>query len=189
MTEPRDDIDRRLQDWYGAQEPSQTVMERARALTLGWRSLWRRYAPLAAASVVASLALTWWFIDEPPYADTAAAEIATNHLKGYGPEFPASAIEQLSPRMGERLGFELVTPTRVREQAEVTIVGGRYCSVGGIGAAQVACRGADGERLTLYLWPAGDDLPPGWSSTHLLGDTTVTIWREGHLLAGLAGPR
>ena len=37
-----------------------------------------------------------------------------------------------------------------------------------------------------FLQTLSDELDPGRTTW---GDTTVTIWREGRLLAGLAGPR
>ncbi|NRA95692.1 MAG: hypothetical protein HRU14_05725 [Planctomycetes bacterium] len=198
MSEPRDDIERRLQDWYGAREPSAAAAANARGLINSPRPMWRRHALVAAASLVALLTLTWWITndapidDHPPYASTAeaaATEIAKNHRKGRAPEFATTKIEQLGPEMVERLGFEPVTPLKFHARRNVTILGGRYCSVGGAPAAQVACRDADGRRMTLYLWPANDDVPENWSSDHTVGDTVVTIWREGELLAGLAAPR
>lgn len=192
MSEPRDNIDRRLEDWYGAREPSAAATANARTLIDGSRPVWRRYALVAAASLVALLTLTWWINLDPPYsatAEAAAAEIAKNHMKGRGPEFAVTGIEQLAAEMSERLGFDPVTPVQFSDRPDVTVLGGRYCSVGGVPAAQVACRDTDGRRMTLYLWPAADNVPGGWSSIHTVGDTVVTIWREGDILAGLAAPR
>lgn len=189
---PRDDIDRRLEAWYGDREPSAATMAKARALIDRPRSRGRGVAVAAAAVLVAIISLVWWINRDTtfaPTAEAAAAEIAKNHLKGRGPEFAADQIERLADAMKKRLGFEPVTPVRFRDRWEFTVQGGRYCSVDGAIAAQVACLRPDGQRMTLYLWLADEDVPYTWYSDHNVGETLVTIWREGKLLAGLAEPR
>ncbi|MAG57335.1 MAG: hypothetical protein CMJ83_13665, partial [Planctomycetes bacterium] len=114
-------------------------------------------------------------------------EIAKNHAKGRDPEFATTDYAALAARM-PRLGFAPVAPERM-QPAGLRLEGGRYCSVGGAIAAQLALTDTSGRRYTLYQWRDHTEFDGLGKAMFNVGDAQVTLWREAGLLHGLAGPR
>lgn len=142
--------------------------QRARASAarsrLGGGRLRRRWRPslvagvaLAATAAIAALSMGWMTpaVDSDAAAPTQrlaqaiAEEVAGNHLK-------ARPLELMSRDMGEvqafftALDFKPINSSR-QSAADGDLLGGRYCSIQGVSAAQLRFQSADaGDTHSLY---------------------------------------
>ena len=112
-----------------------------------------------------------------PVAERIAQEVASNHLKLKPLEVQAADMDAIRTYFGE-LDFVPVD-SELLASAEAELIGGRYCSIQGVTAAQLRVRGREGEGLsTLYQAPyqpdRHGDLPRLGQ-----GETPLTLWAQG----------
>lgn len=123
-----------------------------------------------------------------------AEEVAANHLKLKPLEVEAAELGTVLAYFTE-LDFQLVPSPRLGA-AEDSLLGGRYCSIQGITAAQLRYRASDGTLSTWYeatLPPrrlvAVPDLSAGERPARfLIRGVDVMLWREHGLVFAEARP-
>ena len=121
-----------------------------------------------------------------------AEEVATNHLKLKPLEVEG---RELGPVLAyfDQLDFQLVQSPRLGGSGEV-LLGGRYCSLQGVTAAQLRYRAPDGSLSTWYegTLPGGQlaalpDLGSGETPARfLVRGVDVSLWREHGLVFAAA---
>lgn len=114
----------------------------------GWNTKFMATAAVLVVALVSLLTLTWPRIGTLEMAQRIAEEVASNHLH-------AKPLEIQSGSMGavrgyfDQLGFAPVETQKVGP--ELSLLGGRYCSLQGVAAAQLRLRNtATGAMETLY---------------------------------------
>jgi hypothetical protein len=181
-------LDQELRDYYASQSLSADSVENILASAKMVRPpVWRQPAWIAAAAALALLLSTVAVLVQrmPPEITTlVAVEVAGNHKKHLEPEVRAAnfaAIQKALPR----LDFS-IAPTRPDLLAGLTVRGGRYCSVQGELAAQIAMNDSTGNPCTLYVAPLTDALArvkPGMTTAD---GVQIQLWRDAHRLYVLA---
>ncbi len=123
-----------------------------------------------------------------------AEEVAANHLKLKPLEVVGTELRPVLAYFTE-LDFQPVTSPRLGGRGE-TLLGGRYCTIQGVTAAQLRYRAPDG---TLSSWYEGT-LPPRQLAAipdvgagqrparHLVRGIDVSIWQEHGLVFAEARP-
>lgn len=154
---------------------------------------WRRLGLAAAVLLVLGLAALIGSPESP--ADRAlqiADEVALNHLKQRPLEVHGGASDELQTYFDE-LGFRLLLQPQSLGPQDA-LLGGRYCSIRGVTAAQLRLRDETGRVETLYQAPYDRDLF-GRQPDVGRGETprrlqvrglTVELWVERGLLFALA---
>ena len=106
----------------------------------------------AAAAVVVFLLvflLTPFVVEEGDVRERIAMEVAANHIKLKPLEVETGSIEDIRDYFN-KLDFMPVTSTLVRN-AGLELIGGRYCSLQGVTAAQLRVQKPGSQRVqTLY---------------------------------------
>jgi hypothetical protein len=181
-------LDQELRDYYSSQSLSADRVEQILAAAKIVRPpVWRQPAWMAAAAaLVLLLAAVAFFVQQAPPGITprVAAEVARNHNKLLEPEVRAvdfAAIQKALPR----LDFS-IAPTRPDLLAGLSVRGGRYCSVQGQLAAQIALRDSEGKRCTLYVLPLTDTLARVRPGVMTAGGAKIQLWHDAHRLYVLA---
>ncbi|MEM6393405.1 MAG: hypothetical protein AAF797_11580 [Planctomycetota bacterium] len=118
-----------------------------------------------------------------------ASEIALNHRKELGLEFPAEKDIVMDDyaalnRMMPKLDFVMVAPEPGHGTS--ALVGGRYCSIDGHIAAQLRLVCDQGKRQTLYQFADHADFAAMAPGEATVNGVTVTLWRQSGLIFGLA---
>lgn len=136
-------------------EPSRLrELERVQRQAATRRRRPRRSAAVAAAVVVIAIAvvlLPWQAaVDDADRAVAIAEEVAVQHLKRRPLEVRGATIAAVEDYFDE-LGFRLIDSLRAASGAE--LLGGRYCSVQGVTAAQLRRRDAAGRTQSLFQAP------------------------------------
>ncbi len=109
----------------------------------------KRYAVLLVAAVLfAVLALPERWNPGVSLPEKIAREVARNHLKMKPMELESSSMTEVG-HFFTRLDFNPIT-SQVFPIGEDRLLGGRYCSIQGITAAQLRYRDAQGQPVTLY---------------------------------------
>jgi hypothetical protein len=123
-----------------------------------------------------------------------AEEIADHHLEPSSPEVEAPTLDAVLAYF-TGLGFRPVATPRLGGAGE-TLLGGRYCSIQGVPAAQLRYRTPGGSLVTRYE----GTLPPGQLAAlpdvgaggrpfrHLVRGVDVSIWQERGLVFAEARP-
>ena len=114
-----------------------------------------------------------------------AVEVANNHLKLKPLEIESRSLNEVLSYF-DRLEFQLLESSRITENAGDQLLGGRYCSIQGIDAAQLRVASADGELSTWYeaTLPAEKleqipDINQGEiPAEYAIKGLRVRIWRE-----------
>jgi hypothetical protein len=115
----------------------------------------RRLTVLAAcAMLLLGLFLSWQGLAPGPsdYVQEIAAEVVENHLKLKPLDVQASSIGEIQGFF-KQLDFSPVSSSLLESRyalAEPSILGGRYCSIKGVTAAQLRYRQSDDGLSTLY---------------------------------------
>jgi hypothetical protein len=81
--------------------------------------------------------------------EAIATEVASNHLKLKPLEVESENLRQVLSYF-DRLEFQPVESASITGNAGDRLLGGRYCSIQGVDAAQLRLMSADGELSTLY---------------------------------------
>lgn len=151
----------------------------------------RRIQFVIAASILLVLAAVLLRPETTEVAWDIANEVALNHLRQRPLEIQGADVASLQPYFGE-LDFRLVQ-TSYGIPAGSQMLGGRYCSIQDVTAAQLRLRDDAGRMRTLYQVPYDEDrfgpLPDirsggGPRSTQVRG-LTVDLWVEKGLLFAL----
>ena len=111
-----------------------------------------------------------------------AAEVAYNHHKLKDPEVFSSSYIAIQNKLS-KLDFSIVT-SKLLSPAMI-LIGGRYCSIKGVLAAQLRYRHSDtGKTVTMYQVPTTKQYKKAFNAlieTQIDG-ITVKIWQEKGLL-------
>ena len=181
-------LDQELRDYYASQCLSADRVEHIFAAARIVRPpVWRQPGWIAAAAALVLLlsAVAVLVQRTPPgITDLVAAEVAGNHNKRLEPEVRAAdfaAIQKALPR----LDFS-IAPTRADLLAGLTVQGGRYCSVQGQLAAQIALRDVEGNPCTLYVVPFTDTLARVKPGVVTAGGVQIQLWHDAHRVYVLA---
>jgi hypothetical protein len=181
MADPLDDL---IADHYRAVAAPTAVRERLVALALDRASQRRRLrlytaGGLAAAALLAALA--WWPPGRPGHAGPAeiASSVALYHLHRKPNEVVAARIEDVAQGL-PRLDFALRLPAR-DGLPDWRLEGGRYCSLGGNIAAQLALSDVHGGRHTVYVARSAGAVAEIASFNTAVDGVAVRIWREDGL--------
>ena len=195
-------LDEHVQDYYAQQQlrpekldqlmtqaaaASRVKESPARAL-IAWA---RRSATPKTFAVAALLVLfialpftRWYVVDQGDWPLRAAREIVLNHKKQLAAEFLAQDYVALRAHMS-KLDFVLIAPQHMPE-AQLRVVGARYCSIQGHLAAQIKLENPQGKHYTLYERSLTDTpaLPP--QSEYMVDGVRIQEWQEAGLFFGLA---
>ena len=120
------------------------------------RGRWRRWPALgaAAAMLVLCVALAWQSVAPAPpdYTREIALEVVQNHLKLKPLDIEAQSISAIQGFFTQ-LDFSPVNSSLLEARfslPEPSLLGGRYCSIKGVTAAQLRYRASDDGLSTLY---------------------------------------
>jgi hypothetical protein len=137
-------------------------------------------------ALVASLALIFTFYqgNSLPLEDRIAQEIAYNHVKRMEMEIKTSDISSVQSKLN-KLDFSIFVPARFKND-DWKIVGGRYCSIQGVLAAQIRIHNiSENKTYTLYETLKSEKLNSSFIKD--IKGTKVEVWEEKGLLIGIAG--
>lgn len=117
--------------------------------------------------------------------EAIAVEVADNHLKLKPLEVESQSLREVLSYF-DHLEFQLLESPRIAGNAGDQLLGGRYCSIQGIDAAQLRVASADGELSTWYeatLPPEKLELIPNIDAGNqpavfVVKGLRVRIWRE-----------
>ena len=149
----------------------------------------------AAAAVVVFLLvflLTPFVVEEGDVRERIAMEVAANHIKLKPLEVETGSIEDIRDYFN-KLDFMPVTSTLVRN-AGLELIGGRYCSLQGVTAAQLRVQKPGSQRVqtlyqTEYVKAVFKDMPVmeegGEPVEMYVKGVRVKIWVEKGLLFAL----
>lgn len=167
-------------------------LQRRPAAPHGWQH--RALAVAAAAFIIAAVTVALLPLRAPsPLQEPAVAiaeEVVMNHLKRRPLEVRGDNLAAIEDYFDE-LGFRLVDTLRPALGAQ--LLGGRYCSVQGVTAAQLRRRDPSGRTQTLYQVPydgkrfgALPDIARGETPRTLqVRGLLVDLWVERGLLFAL----
>ena len=154
--------------------------------------------PSRAWLAVAAIFIVVWVLYSLPLGQSdltirIAEEVAVNHLKQRPLEVQGIVLAEVRPYFNE-LDFRL-SETRMISPSDNTLLGGRYCSVQGIPAAQLRIEDVSGQSRTLYQAPYiasrfGDlpDVDKGGIPLEIYTrGLHVSLWVEKGLLFALTG--
>lgn len=195
-------LDEHVQDFYAQQQlrpeklnqlmaqaaaASRVKQAPARAL-IAWARRSATHKILAVAALLAlfiTLPLTQWYVaDQGDWPLRAAREIALNHKKQLTAEFLAQDYAALRAHMS-KLDFVLTAPEHMPE-AQLRVVGARYCSIQGHLAAQIKLEDPQGKRYTLYERSLIDTPTLPSQSEYMVDGVRIQEWQEAGLFFALA---
>ncbi|MES9854672.1 MAG: hypothetical protein ABW170_22910 [Candidatus Thiodiazotropha sp. L084R] len=113
-----------------------------------WRN--RTLQLFAAACLLIAVVVNWLPLGQPDLLDAIAEEAVMNHLAQTPLEVHGTTIAELDGHF-DQLGFRLVDPLAPSDGAR--LLGGRYCSLQGVTAAQLRRHDAQGRTQNLYQVP------------------------------------
>lgn len=136
--------------------------------------LYRKAMPLAlAAGLLIVFALSWHLRDPPDLLRAIAEEAVMNHLMDRPLEVRGASIAAVEAYF-DRLDFRLVESKWVSDKTR--LLGGRYCSIRGVTAAQLRHRDRAGATTTLYQVPHEPAIMGGLPAA---GDKPYTLQVRG----------
>lgn len=147
-----------------------------------------RLAAMALTLVVAFAAL-WTLINSTSTSLQIAEEVAYHHLKMKPLEISGHSVAELQQYF-RKLDFELQTSTVIDDES-ISLLGGRYCSIQGVTAAQLRLQNRETDNIeTLYQAPFNKELfqtlpniteghPP---VRHYINGVAVDVWTEKGIL-------
>lgn len=187
------DLDKKLRDYYEAQELSDDAMDRILAAPKIERPRFSVVrAPwllVAAAAVVGLLIVASTVLIKPtiPLEMQVVAQVEKNHSKQLPPEIWSAQLSEIQAAL-PKLNFP-IAPTRPDLLAGLSVQGGRYCSILDELAAQISMVDAAGRPCTLYIAPLTPELGAVPFGAFQSGETEVQIWQDAHRLFALARPK
>ncbi|GEM_PF-1590909 len=196
-------ISTHLREYYEAQQPSAkrlahlvTMVEIAKMQAPGIPVIPTKtrtdhassgFRPVFVLFFAVTAALAFFFF-RPTHdvTQSVAKEIVLNHNKRLAVEFTSENYAELGAMMS-KLDFSLLRPKQIETQG-FRVLGGRYCSIQGNLAAQIRLADETGRIHTLYQSALTEDLKKLQTGDLEQDGLKLTLWREGGLLFGLAGP-
>jgi anti-sigma factor RsiW len=183
---------RALKSFYGARSLQTTRVDfllqaknRVAQPTRPWRSApVLQIAALAVAVVILFLVAAR---EEHRRAIERAvcAEIVMNHMKHSPLEVISSHYSKVQSALS-RLDFSIM-PANSTILQTYRLVGGRYCSIQGVPAAQLRVQDIrSGKECTLYAVKAAENLRDVIATVATMDAIRVEIWRQDNVLFGLA---
>ena len=103
---------------------------------------------MAACVVILFIVSLNFYLQQPTKIDLIANEVAMNHIKMKPLELKAETLPPLKDYFTQ-LDFSIVDSTLFTQQNN-KMLGGRYCSIQGVTAAQIRFLTAEGKKVTLY---------------------------------------
>jgi len=149
----------------------------------------------AAACFVLVVGLFVWNASNEQYAREIALEVVENHLKLKPMDVETQSMTEIQ-RFFTQLDFSPAQSSLLENQfalPEQLMIGGRYCSVKGVTAAQLRYRGTDDELRTFYevgydedKFGRMPDIDKGEAPQEIIvKGLKVTMWVEKGLLMAL----
>ncbi len=182
------DLDNKLREYYRSQQLSdgrvETILESTKVVRLP-RSrprIWLAAAAVIFALLVAGAAL--WNLVGESLNRRVAVEVAANHSKLLAPEIRTADFARIQAAL-PRLEFPL-GPTRPEFLMNLTVVGGRYCSIQGELAAQISLRDRDDNPCTLFVVPLNEQFESVRIGIQSVDGVAVKTWRDAQRLFVLA---
>jgi len=183
-----DKLDKTIQSYYLSQSLPDERISALLAMGKTDKNIWlpKLYLPLAAAAVlIICMVAGIQVFKQPTTADRIFAEITTNHLKHLPIEAAATQFQVLQKKL-DRLDFA-ITPTQMAKLGNLSLVGGRYCSIQGQLAAQLKFRSPSSKNdWTLYITNMNEslrDVAPAISSHN---HVRIQLWEDDGRFFGLA---
>jgi anti-sigma factor RsiW len=183
---------RALKSFYGARSLPTTRVDfllqakkRVARPTRPWRS-----APvlqIAALAVAVAILFLVAAREEHRLAIERAvcAEVVTNHMKHSPLEVISSHYSEVQSALS-RLDFSIM-PANSAILETYRLIGGRYCSIQGVPAAQLRVQDIrSGKECTLYAVKAAGNLREVTATVATMDAIRVEIWRQDNVLFGLA---
>ena len=150
------DLKRSVNEHLERCELDEKQLRQLEALQTGAPNGLRRRGAMAGVAAALLVGLLVLFVPQWMGADLSweiADEAAMNHLKRRPLEVRGIELAKMQPYFGE-LPFRLIDPSVVSSaQAQAQLLGGRYCSVRGVPAAQLRLHDPQGRTETLYQVP------------------------------------
>ena len=148
------------------------------------RVWYRRMAAVAAGLLLCFGAFHVW-MQERDATRRVLAEIAMNHQKQLEVEVAGAEFAAVA-RALDRIDFEIRPPEALRGAFE--LLGGRYCSIQGVLAAQLTLRDrGTGAMHTLYATGVTPALAGIGGVATVFDGVPIRLWHEGAVFFGLAG--
>ena len=107
-----------------------------------------RWITSAALVLIVAGLVAFWQPSGHDMVSRIAEEVAANHMKRWPLEVRGSEVDDLQPFFKD-LDFRLIR-TSSAQLGEDAMLGGRYCSIQGVNAAQIRLKTAPGTASTLY---------------------------------------
>jgi hypothetical protein len=123
-------------------------LQRRSSARNGWHS--RPLKLFAAACLLVAIVVSWLPFEQSDMLYEIAEEAALNHLAQQPLEVYGTTVAELDSHF-DQLGFRLVDS--LAPAKGVRLLGGRYCSLQGVTAAQLRRQDAQGRTQTLYQVP------------------------------------
>lgn len=156
--------------------------------------LFKKYFSASSAATVLFAILVWLLYPgiNNDLSFVIAKEVAKNHLKLKPLEVTSDDFEQVKNYFTE-LDFS-ASPSDYLSQYDLKMLGGRYCSIQSVTAAQLRYQNKNGEALTLYqvgydkdIFGQLPDIRKDSPIVHYVDGLQVKIWVEkGLLLASVS---
>ncbi len=182
------ELDEKLRDYYGGQSLSDDRVEKILASAKVVRMPFYRQPGWIAAAAAIALLLVGVVLVLPGGGSgldqRIAVEVAKNHSKALASEVSSESFARIQAAL-PRLDFR-IAPTRPEMLAGLTVLGGRYCSIQGELAAQIALRDEEGRACTLYVAPLTEALDQARTGVREVDGVGVETWRDAHRLFVLA---
>ncbi len=139
-----------------------------------------------AAAILIGVILYPPFFYQNDLTHQIATEVAYNHHKLKDPEIFSNSYSAVQGKL-HRLDFTII-PSKLLSPALI-LIGGRYCSIKGVLAAQLRYRHSDtGKTFTVYQAPSTKDYKTTFKNLQetQIDGITVKIWQEKGLLVAEA---
>lgn len=175
------EIEEKLREYYASQHLTDAKVDAIfdATETVVRPTIWQRPAvlmPIACGLCLLLAGAIVFFLLTPTLEEKVVAEVLKNHAKQYAPEVHTENFERIQAAL-TRLDFP-ITPTQPEMLASLSVQGGRYCSIHGELAAQIALVDGEGNRSTLYIAPLTEtleEIDPGMYETEV---GSVQIWHD-----------
>lgn len=144
--------------------------------------------PIAAVILLTIGVGLWLHISTDSVTHQVVAEIGHNHR-----QHGALVVESDQYAVVQAALTELDFPIRPRRDEFVqdfVLVGGKYCTIQGLQAAQLKLNHSKSQIIhTLYVLPMGDNIKDVESGVYETNDVQVELWTDRMLVYGLARDR
>ncbi len=175
-------VEKTVQDYYTSQSLDDDKVQRI--IMLGKRRYRQKifYRVAAVLILMISTLLGTNLYNDNSLKSSTFAEIYKNHNKGESPLFYSNSYDEMSQNL-DKLTFAVV-PSDQLDQYD--LIGGLYCSVQGVKAAQLKYLTPANDTATLFICEDEGVLENLKSSSVERDGIKVSYWKENGLFYGLA---